>query len=333
MKNLFISILIGFSIVGLNSCNKEYNDELYSNMISLKAPVDGTGLYPIYLRYNPNGIIKYDLPVLLSGSLDSDKDIDVKIGVDMDTLAIFNYQKFQYRKDLYYKQLTEQFYELPQQSVRIAKGTHTANFPITFKFDNLDLVEQWVLPITIQDDAAYKQNYRKGWRKALLYIKPFNNYSGLYSATAMNIYYDKETKDQMVVSNRTNWVVDENSVFFYAGITDERDINRSKYKVIVDFGEATEDGFGTKKGLLTVKAVNNDIGFSVIGQPTYDIRDTPDKTQPYVLHRYITMKMEYKYSDITSVPGKVLNYRATGTMTMERKLNTLMPDEDQAIQW
>ncbi|WP_418455601.1 BT_3044 domain-containing protein, partial [Allofournierella sp.] len=35
----------------------------------------------------------------------------------------------------------------------------------------------------------YVTNKRKGWRKALLHVLPYNDYSGNYSATAMNIYF------------------------------------------------------------------------------------------------------------------------------------------------
>lgn len=333
MKKLHILLLVTSIIFNITACKDELNDELYTHMVSLKAPVDATGLYPVYMRYRTDGIVNYDLPVILSGSSNSEKDIDVKIGVDPDTLSVFNYEKFQYRSDLYYKQLPEKFYEFVSPSVRISKGEHTSNFPITFKFKDLDLVEQWVLPLMIKDDASYLSNHRKGWRKALLFIRPFNDYSGTYSSTAMNVYFGTESDKTMVVNTRTAFVLDENSVFFYAGMTDERDINRSKYKISVQFGEATEGDFGIKSGPLTVKAADDKINFSLAKPATYSIRETPDLTLPYLIHRYYTINLEYQYDDISSVPGTPLTYRAKGSMTMERKLNTLMPDEDQAIQW
>ena len=35
----------------------------------------------------------------------------------------------------------------------------------------------------------------------------------------------------------------------------------------------------------------------------------------------------------TLSPGQILKYKVDGTLSMERKLNTLIPDEDQQIQW
>ena len=43
--------------------------------------------------------------------------------------------------------------------------------------------------------------------------------------------------------------------------------------------------------------------------------------------------LEYEFTDYTSVPGYPLEYVVKGSLTMERKINTQIPDEDQAIEW
>jgi hypothetical protein len=45
------------------------------------------------------------------------------------------------------------------------------------------------------------------------------------------------------------------------------------------------------------------------------------------------MKMSYYYEDYTSVPGTRISFSASGTMITERKINTQIPDEDQAYEW
>ena len=57
-----------------------------------------------------------------------------------------------------------------------------------------------------------------------------------------------------------------------------------------------------------------------------------DTNQPYLMHRYYVLYIKYTYDDITTsnVPT---SYRAEGSLTMERKINTTIPDEDQAIIW
>jgi len=333
MRNFYKCIVALALMSSLGACNDEWTDELYTKMVSFKAPVGNEGVTEVYLRYKKDGEVEYNLPVIVSGSQENDKDLNVQIGIDGDTLNIFNQQKFQYRTDLYYKQLPSQFYDLASTSSLISKGTHTSNYKIKFKFSNLDLVERWVLPLTIKDDPSYVANYRKGWRKALLYVKPFNDYSGSYSSTSMNIYFDNENSAPMVMSTKTAWVVDENTVFFYAGMVEERSEERGDYKITMQFGTPVDNGDGTKTGTLTLKADNPAINFEVLNQPTYQIKKVPDAVLPYLVSEYCTVNIRYKYDDITSIPNLPIRYRAEGAMTMERKKNTLTPDEDQAIQW
>lgn len=322
------------ALFSFSSCNDEWEDELYTHMVSLKAPVGGEGVCDVYLRYKPNGEVIYDLPVLRSGSTLSDEAIDVYIGKDEeDTLGIFNHEKYQYREDLYFKELTEEYYEFMSPSCHIPAGSNKELFPIKFKFAGLDLSREWVLPVSIKDDPSYVPNRRKGWRKALLHVLPFNDYSGNYSASAMNIYFADSNETPLVVDQRRAYVVDENTVFFYAGTKQDDAIDRQTYKINVKFEEPTTVTETSKSGNLTVTAVNPDINFSVQGQPTYEIREEMDATQPYLKHQYFTIRMNYRYTDITSVEDNPIEYRAEGSMTMERKINILIPDEDQAIIW
>jgi hypothetical protein len=330
MKIFNKCILALVLMIPLAACNKDELDELYTQMVSFKAPTGNEGVAEVYVRYKQNGGAVYNLPVIVSGSQNNDKDLHVKIAVDNDTLGILNQEKYQYRTDLYFKQLPSTFYELPSAECFIPKGTNTANYKLKFKFSGLDLVEKWVLPLTINDDPSYISNKRKGWRKALLYVKPFNDYSGSYSSTSMNIYFDNNgNADPLVMSKKNAWVVDENTVFFYAGMVEEKSEERGLYKVLMRFGNAVLNPDGTKSGILTLSAQN----FEVLEPPTYDIKRVPDLTLPYLVREYCTVKIKYKYNDITSIPNMPIRYRAEGSMTLERSKNTLVPDEDQAIQW
>ncbi|WP_026310047.1 DUF4973 domain-containing protein [Niabella aurantiaca] len=333
MKSLRIYVaMVALGLV-FSACNNEWEGELYTQMVSFKARLGSEGVSEVYLRYNKNGEVVYNLPLIVSGSQPSQQDLNVKIEVDDDTLNIFNREKYQYRTDLYFKQLPGQFFELPSPTCYIPRGAHTENYKIKFKFNNLDLVERWVLPLTIKDDPGYISNYRKGWRKALLYVKPFNDYSGNYSSTAMNVYLDGENKNPLVASTRTASVVDEKSVFFYAGVFEEKSEARGDYKIVMEFQEPTTEPNGNKVGALNVYAPNSAINFEMLGQPTYQIREVVDATKKYLVTQYCTVYLKYKYDDISTVPGTPIRYRAEGSMTMARLKNTLIPDEDQAIQW
>lgn len=109
MKKKIIYIATIFAtLFFFSACNDEWKDELYSHMISLKAPIGSEEVSDIYVRYKPNGEVVYDLPVLVSGSTPLDRDLNVRIAVDPDTLVALNLANYhELRKDLWYELLPE----------------------------------------------------------------------------------------------------------------------------------------------------------------------------------------------------------------------------------
>ena len=109
---------------------------------------------------------------------------------------------------------------------------------IDFNLQGIDMLEKWVLPLTIVDDGAYdyQSHPRKNYAKALLKVVPFNNYSGSYTASSMKVYTyinGKPDTNARTTDKRTGYVVDNNSIFFYAGLINEdmdKDM-RKKYKI------------------------------------------------------------------------------------------------------
>ena len=318
--SIYKILILGVFFV-LAGCNNEWEEELYTRMISLKAPINRDDVSVIYLRYQTDSLITYNLPVVVSGSQTNDRDYSVRIDVDHDTLNHLNFDKYSVRSDLYFRQLPEGFYELPSNTCRIPAGTDVALFPIHFNFSGLDLVEKWVLPLTILPDPSYTMNTYKGRHKALLWIIPFNDYSGRYSASSMYVYFGDNTTKYMTANTREARVVDENTIFFYAGITEELAENRGNYKVMCKFlepdevteiedantGEAT--GLYQKKGRLVLTAENPALEFEVIGEPTYEIKEELDIDRPYIIKRFYTLTMEYRYKDPFSSENMVFPYR------------------------
>ena len=88
-----------------------------------------------------------------------------------------------------------------------------------------------------------------------------------------------------------------------------------------------------KKGKLILNAENPELGFEVLGQPTYEIKEEVDIDRPHIIKRFYTLTMEYKYEDSVSSSSMVFPYHCKGTMLMQRNISTLIPDEDQAIFW
>jgi hypothetical protein len=344
-QSYFYLIVLLSTLFSLSGCNDEWKDELYTRMVSLKAPINKDDVSIVYLRYQSNGPVTYKLPVIISGSQTNDRDYNVRIDVDNDTLNFLNYDKYTGRSDLYYKQLPADFYELPSQTCHIPSGSDVALFDINFKFSGLDLVEKWVLPLTILPDPSYSLNTYKGRQKALLWIMPFNDYSGVYNAGSMYVYFGDNNTKYMTANTREAKVVNENTIFFYAGITEEMAENRGDFKVQCKFLEPEEvteiedaktgekTGLFVKKGRLELMAENPDLEFEVIGEPSYEIKEEFDIDRPHVIKRFFTLIIEYKYKDSISSSNMVFPYRCKGTMLMQRNISTLIPDEDQAIFW
>ena len=317
----------------ITSCNDEWKDEQYRQYISFKAPIKDkdNGVTPIYVRYNPDGKVRYQLPVIVSGSTTNEQDIDVHVALYEDTLEILNRERFSGRTDLWYTLLEEDKYEFPE-IVHIPAGTCVEQLNIDFDLRGINMTDKWVLPLTIVDDASY--NYqghpRKNYAKALLRVIPFNDYSGSYSTSTMEVYIRNANgstdNKPMVTNNRTAYVVDNNTIFFYAGLMSE-DLSRDErelYKIYIRFNEDKS---------LSMWADNEEkIGFKLYGTPAYSVTETMGATRPYLKHRYVSFTIEYDFKDVTSRNQEVL-YKVKGTMLLERNLNTQIPDEDQQIEW
>ncbi|SHE41258.1 protein of unknown function [Bacteroides faecichinchillae] len=334
-KKYILGVMLGACAL-FSSCNDEWKDELYREMVSLKAPLNAQGVHDIYVRYHADGSGSFHLPVIVSGSKDNARNINVKISVDNDTLEDFNQQKYSARRDLWYRQLPEQFYSFPMGGVcNIPAGKNTMTYDIDFDLRGLDLNEKWVLPLTIEEDPSYALNVRKGYYKALLNLRLFNEYSGSYASNSVSVYIGDNTSDPATVATRELRVLDDKTVFFYAGTWWEEDIDRNKYKVGVRFLEGTKDENGVETGPLEVFAVDpaNPTDIQPYGNCYYRRSVEQHATLPHIEKRTTTIYLNYYYTDVSSDPENPIRYRATGSMGTQRSFNTLIPDEDQAIQW
>ena len=104
-------------------------------------------------------------------------------------------------------------------------------------------------------------------------------------------------------------------------------INREDYKVNFYFNPETKMvELSTKNENLKLEQLKKD-------QAAYTIAEIMDEELPYLKHRYVIFNIEYTFADYTSVEGREIPYHVKGTMTLERKINTQIPDEDQAIEW
>jgi len=327
MKKSSIQLLFLMVLVVCNACNDEWKEEQFEHYVSFKAPLESEGVANIYVRYKDGQKTTFLQPLEVSGSTTNDMNLSVRVGVDADTLGILNYERFQNRQDFYYKQLDNSYFSIPE-TVNIKTGENTALMAIDFSLKGIDMAEKWVLPLTILEDPAaqYKINPRKHYKKALLRVNPFNNYSGTYSGTALKVVMDgHESETPIVKSQIRSYVVDENTIFFYAGNIDEDRKDRKNYKIFATFSET---------GGVTFRAENPNMKFAVKKDASYTISEQMDAVRPYLLHRYITLNnVDYEFTDYTLVSTTAIKFKVSGSLILERQLNTQIPDEDQSIEW
>ena len=205
--------------------------------------------------------------------------------------------------------------------------------------------KKWVLPIQILDneDYGYQSHPRQYYAKALLRVYPFNDWSGLYSGTSQQITIEGDT-DASVVENVRLYVVDENTVFVYAGLIDEDRKDRANYKINLEFVPNETD---PSRGTVKFTCNNPQMKFKInkvkdsAGNDTeedeitrYTIIEEMDATQNYLLHRYVIINnVNYTFTDYGLVPGYEMSYTVKGSLTGERKINTQEPDPQHAIDW
>lgn len=346
MKKYLLSLNLVCLILFTVSCNKDWADEQYEQYVSIVAPMNWNSCTPIYLRYKGDGKAIYELPIEVTGSTNNTVDRNVYLQEDLDTLNDMNVAKFgHYRKDFYFQAYDKKKYKLPDV-VKIPKGVSKVIAKIEFDLNGIDMNEKWVLPLSLVDDDSY--NYdphpRKNYSEAILKINPFNDFSGAYSTSTQTVTLVDENNvaigDAMTTDKRTAYVVDENTVFFYAGLMSEELEDRHKYKIKVRFLNPEAEDSSLKK--IEVFCDNaEEIGFELHTVPEelkYSTAVIDDSVYPYLEHHYVTINIDYSFNDISSAKdsdGKVvpIRYRATGVMILERNINTLIPHEDQAIQW
>lgn len=332
MKNIYYAFLAMISAaVCCVSCNNEWEDEQYVQTVAFKATANSLGVTPVYVRYKSEGNVTYKLPVIMGGSTMSSRNQTIHIGLASDTLEIVNKEAYGHREELYFRELETDCYNMPE-TVDIPAGESTTTLPIDFSLAELDQSDKWVLPLRIMSDPSYsyQANPHKYFQRAILNVNPFNDYSGTYSGTLYKIYFAPDTSNPLTVTNVKTYVKDENTVFFYAGLRDIDYLDRKLYKIFVEF---TDEKVDVQKNKLRIYTDNPEINLEVQGTPCYTVEEEMDATKVYMKHIYITLYLDYTFEDYTTIPDRRIKYTVTGSLAMQRDLNTLIPDEDQQIQW
>jgi hypothetical protein len=317
-KIYYLTGLLLLTIAG--ACNKEWEEELFTKYLAFAK----NGMVQVSVKYKEKGgNIPLKVPIVLSGSTTNSENVQVTIALDKDTLGNLNFDRFRLRQDLYFKELPTDFYSFESLTGTIPKGSNTGYLTLNLKLDGIDLVNKYILPVQIISTSLYEPSRLKHYKKALISIVPFNNYSGKYSVAGAvwDRTRDENGQTALTVPSRNAWVVSENSIFFFAGVTEEEAMERAMYKVKATFN---------KDSTVTLTSDNPLINLSQ-QKGTYTVSKRMDEVQPYLEKTYTTVYLEYFYDDITN-PAYPLKYKFRGSMILERIRNVLIPEEDQLVQ-
>ncbi len=105
MKKIYYLLLAMTVLIVCASCNNEWESEQYVQMVSFKAPVNAQGVTPYLHTLQAGRKVTYQLPLIVSGSTMNSKDLNVHVGLDLDTLDVLNVEHFGSRKELFFKPL------------------------------------------------------------------------------------------------------------------------------------------------------------------------------------------------------------------------------------
>ncbi|MGN7722977.1 DUF4973 domain-containing protein [Chitinophaga sp. 22620] len=319
MKHLYY--LIGLCLfIAVGACNKEWEDELFTKYVAFGK----NGVVQVYVKYKEQGgHIPVKIPLVLSGSTENNTDVQVTIALDRDTLTNLNFDRFRLREDLYFKELPADYYNIKSFTATIPKGESTGYLTLNLTLNGIDLVNKYILPLQIVSTSVYSPSVLKHYKKSLISIIPFNDFSGKYSVAGAvwDRTRSENSQTALTVPHRNTWVVNEKAVFFYAGVTEEEAVDRASYKISATFNQDST---------VTLASDNPAIHFSQ-QKGTYTVSKRMDEVQPYLEKTYTTMYLEYEYDDITN-PAYPLKYRFAGSMVLERVKNTQIPEEDQQVQ-
>lgn len=352
MKKIYtIVALAAMTILGA-SCNSEWEEEQYEHYVSFRSPLDSKGVTSLYVPYSRmdkdgnyveggEGMSNYKLPLVVSGSLTNQQDLTVHVTHDPDTLNTLNIARYATRTDLFYKDMGSDEYTFASypETMQIKAGEDVGLMNLGFNFRGIDMSEKWVLPLQIMDDPSYgyQAHPRKNYAKAILRIFPYNDFSGDYSGVLLTnkvVTTDSggkpdEPAESITKTSVRGYVVDEQTIFTYAGIVDEDYTDRKKYKIKLKF-------IGDTNGVIAISCDNaEEIGFELKEgvTPSYRIVSSMDEKRPYLEHRYVIVSNIDYYFNYEPRPGVKTRFHVKGSITLARDINTQIPDDDQAIEW
>lgn len=163
MKKIFhclsILMMLGFALVG---CYKQIDTPANrSNSLILAYPaVNNYTIASSGIDYFKNALLDFDMsrasitvPVSINLPKPNGSDITVSFGVDQAAFDAYNADTAHHTK---YTLMPDTYYKLPASSITIPTGIKDTTFEITFFPEKIDLIEGYLLPLTITEATNFQ---------------------------------------------------------------------------------------------------------------------------------------------------------------------------------
>jgi len=193
MNKIFLFIMI-VALPGLGGCLKNADgttdfsgvkpviEQLNSQNYLTNSPNAGANTYPYFMqvRVDSTHLAMDSITVDIGGAVIG-KDVKVTMGVDM-----ANFNAFNAVNGGKYSILPAQAYSWTNgNSIVIRAGTTQSVIYLTFKTDQIDFTQPYILPIAITN--ADGQLISKNYGSTMYTIIPGNQYSGLYRSVGKKV--------------------------------------------------------------------------------------------------------------------------------------------------
>lgn len=296
---LFVILILGFS-----SCEK-LDDELFKKNsyiihngwqdYSLEVLEDNTTTLPIYFGVN--------------GTSGNEKEINIKMEIDPDTLSAYNKDKYKAQAQLYYKILPEGTYSFDKESWTIPSGELTATALIQIDLNKIkemgSLYDDYVLPLRISSSTGELPGLNK-YTKVLAHIGFKNDYSGIYSGKGtvnqQGTTYTTETTSTQL------YAINNNICYMFVG--EKTRANTADYLNYVI--EIERDEFGSIVLSSAVEGLKfKPYGANLTRKYTYNYTDQRYYTE------ITTIELAYEYEDSTQDEALMMSFEGTFSMSRD----------------
>lgn len=285
------------------SCNDELNDELFDKYVYFTK----NGWQDYNVDVTETGIVEVPISIAVSGTSVNDRDVNVLLAVDADTLNGYNFDKYKYQTDLYYSEFPANCYAFENENVTILPGSEYVKAKVTIDMNKIeDIYADYVLPLAVKEVSAYTIAKPKN-SKLLMRLLFRNNFSGTYSGDGKVVDVTNESKE-LRVGNKILYAMAANKCYFFAGHKDRNSTDRADYVVTITANPA---------GDVKLEATNPALNFT---QERAEIEWTrkPHSTDPRFEIVTTELNVQYTYKDLASEDNTIMRYK--GSMVMSRNV-------------